>query len=172
MIVLQFLKNLELKELAICHVDSPMTLLRCKFSYMERRYLSIYLSIYLFFVCLFLSASLRKVISFTLNDKRLSESNLSIYLSIYLSQPVNQLSQLGLQNTSTASLPGIRPQNKYLGYNIKLSNTGVLENAEYPFIAITPRFTLVRSGNTWNGPIYGLNRTIWHLNWVQINDLC
>ena len=24
----------------------------------------------------------------------------------------------------------------------------------------------------WLGPIYGSNRTVWHLNWVQTNDLC
>ena len=32
-------------------------------------------------------------------------------------------------------------------------------NAEYPFTAIAPRSTLARSGSTWWGPIYGLNRT-------------
>ena len=32
--------------------------------------------------------------------------------------------------------------------------------------------TLAWSGSIWKGPIYDLNRTIWHLNWVQTNDLC
>ena len=52
------------------------------------------------------------------------------------------------------------------------SNTGALGNAEYPLIATAFRFTLARSGNTWKGPIYGSNRIVWHLNWVQTNDLC
>ena len=34
------------------------------------------------------------------------------------------------------------------------------ENVEYPFIAITPRFTLTRSGNTCKVPTYGSNRTL------------
>ena len=46
----------------------------------------------------------------------------------------------------------------------------VLGNSGFQFIAITPRSTLTQSGNTWLGPIYGSNRTIWHL--VQTNDLC
>ena len=33
------------------------------------------------------------------------------------------------------------------------------EKAENPFVAIAPRSTLARSGSTWWGPIYGLNRT-------------
>ena len=36
---------------------------------------------------------------------------------------------------------------------------GTFGNAEYPFIAITPRFILVRNGSTCWGPIYGSNRT-------------
>ena len=39
------------------------------------------------------------------------------------------------------------------------SNAGALENAEYRFIAITPRFTLARSRSTWQGSIYRSNRT-------------
>ena len=31
--------------------------------------------------------------------------------------------------------------------------------AQYPFIAITPRSTLARSGNTWEGFIYGPKKT-------------
>ena len=46
-----------------------------------------------------------------------------------------------------------------------------LENIEYLFIAITPRSTLDRSGYTWKGSIYGSNRTVWNLNYMQINDL-
>ena len=37
------------------------------------------------------------------------------------------------------------------------SNAGALGNAEYSFIAITPRSTLAQSGSTWFGPIYGLD---------------
>ena len=40
----------------------------------------------------------------------------------------------------------------------RLQYAGTLENAEYPFIAITPRSTLARSGSTWQGLIFGLNR--------------
>ena len=39
------------------------------------------------------------------------------------------------------------------------SNAGALGNAKYPFIAIAPRSTRARSGSTWQGPIYGSNRT-------------
>ena len=42
---------------------------------------------------------------------------------------------------------------------------------EYLFIAIAPRSTLAQSGNSWYGPIYGSNRTVWHLICVQTNDL-
>ena len=45
-------------------------------------------------------------------------------------------------------------------------------NMEYPFIAIAARFTLTQSGSTWLDPIDGSNRTIWHLNYVQTNDVC
>ena len=38
-------------------------------------------------------------------------------------------------------------------------NTGALGNAEYPFISTAPRSTLARSGSTYEGPIYGSNRT-------------
>ena len=40
--------------------------------------------------------------------------------------------------------------------------------AEYPFSAIATRSTQARRGSTWNGPIYGLNRTngILMLNWT------
>ena len=47
-----------------------------------------------------------------------------------------------------------------------------LGNAEYPFIAIAPRSTLAQSSSIWKGPIYGSNRTVWHSNCVQTNDLC
>ena len=53
-----------------------------------------------------------------------------------------------------------------------LINSGALGNMEYSFIAIALRYTLTWSGNTWQGPIYGSNRTVWHLNCVQINHLC
>ena len=39
------------------------------------------------------------------------------------------------------------------------SSLNSLANVEYPFIAIAPRSTLARSGNTWLDPIYGLNKT-------------
>ena len=32
--------------------------------------------------------------------------------------------------------------------------------------------TLAQSDSTWKGPIYGSNRTVWHINRVQTNDLC
>ena len=35
------------------------------------------------------------------------------------------------------------------------------------FIAIAPKSSL-----TWSGNTYGSNRTVWHLNCVQTNDLC
>ena len=45
-------------------------------------------------------------------------------------------------------------------------NPGALGNMEYLFITIAPRFTLARRGSTWKDPIYGSNRTVWHLNCV------
>ena len=39
------------------------------------------------------------------------------------------------------------------------SNAGALGNAEYPFIAIAHRSTLIQSGSTWKGPTYRSNRT-------------
>ena len=51
------------------------------------------------------------------------------------------------------------------GYDTKQSDgevpiiTWALGNAEYPFIAITPRSTLARSGSPWESPIFGSNRT-------------
>ena len=39
-------------------------------------------------------------------------------------------------------------------------------------MAIAPMFILALSGSTWLGPIYGSNRIVWHLNWVQKNELC
>ena len=63
---------------------------------------------------------------------------------------------------------GIR--NECPEYDIKQSNGEAY--AEYPFIAITPMSTLTWSGSTWQDPMYGSNRTVWHLNWVQTNDLC
>ena len=47
----------------------------------------------------------------------------------------------------------------------------MLGKVEYPFIAIALRSTLARSGNTWKRPIYGSNRIVWLLNWMQANDL-
>ena len=38
-------------------------------------------------------------------------------------------------------------------------NNGDLGNAEYSFIAIAPRSTLILSGKTWQGPFYESNRT-------------
>ena len=50
-------------------------------------------------------------------------------------------------------------------------NARDLETARYPFIAIAPSSTLAWSGRTRQGLIYRANRTTWHLNWVQTNDL-
>ena len=47
---------------------------------------------------------------------------------------------------------------------------GVLENVEYPFIAIIPRSTRARSDSTWLGPIYESNRTKLY-NYARINCL-
>ena len=45
------------------------------------------------------------------------------------------------------------------------------DNAEYPFIVRTPGSTLAHSSSTWQKPIYGSNKTVWHLNSVQKNYL-
>ena len=68
------------------------------------------------------------------------------------------------------------PTNKCPGYDIKQSDGKVAVMLDLwvmqstLFFAIAPRSTLAQSGSTWLGPIYGLKRTIWHLNWVQMND--
>ena len=49
------------------------------------------------------------------------------------------------------------------------SNAGAFGNAEYPFIAMIPWSNLTQSSSTWYGPIYGSNRTVWHLNCVLRN---
>ena len=69
------------------------------------------------------------------------------------------------------------PLNDYCAYNIKqwwwgCSNPGAFGNAEYPFIAITLRSTMIRNRSIWQGPIYGSNPAVWHLNWVQTDDWC
>ena len=45
-----------------------------------------------------------------------------------------------------------------------------MENEEYPFIA--PRSILALSGKNWLGPFYRSDRRVWHLNYMQTNDLC
>ena len=45
-----------------------------------------------------------------------------------------------------------------------------LGNMEYAFIAITPWSTLAQSGSTWEGPIYGSNRTKLH-TYAKLNYL-
>ena len=68
------------------------------------------------------------------------------------------------------------PTNECTGYDTKQSDGEVpvmpelLGNAEYPFIAISPRYTLVQSSNTWLGPIYGSNRTKLH-TYAKLNSL-
>ena len=45
---------------------------------------------------------------------------------------------------------GVRPHNECPSYDTKQSESaGTLENVEHPFIAITPRSTVARSGCTW-----------------------
>ena len=39
------------------------------------------------------------------------------------------------------------------------------------FVVIAPRSTLIWSGSAWKGHIDGSNKTVWHLKWVQTNDL-
>ena len=76
-----------------------------------------------------------------------------LFLSIVINLPTTWASQLGLQNTQTASLQrGETSPNECPGYGSKQSYgeapvmLGALGNAEYPFIAIAPRF---QSGSEW-----------------------
>ena len=62
----------------------------------------------------------------------------------------------GMKNTPIASLQRVKtPAKVCLGYDTKQSdgcgssNAGALGNAEYPFIAIAPRSTFIRSDSTW-----------------------
>ena len=50
------------------------------------------------------------------------------------------------------SAEGLDFSNECRGYDTKQSDdetSGALGNAEYPFIALAPRFTLAWSGGTW-----------------------
>ena len=69
-------------------------------------------------------------------------------------------------STGKQNLFWVRPplHNECSGYDNKQSDDEIpvmveLENAEYLFIAIPLGSTLARCGNTWWGPVYGLNRT-------------
>ena len=59
----------------------------------------------------------------------------------------------------TVRLPA---SNKCPSYDIKQSD--IEGNAEQPFITMTFLVPSGWSGSTWSGPIYGSNRTVWHLN--------
>ena len=88
-------------------------------------------------------------------------------------------SRLGLQNTQTSSLQrGKTLSTSVLVWHLTIwwwgsSNAGALENVEYPFIASASRSTLTWSGSTWQGPIYGSNKSVWHLNctYAKLNYL-
>ena len=65
--------------------------------------------------------------------------------------------------------------NECPGYNIKLTvrlqpwsfkEYGVPLHCHWSLLSAPPR-----SGSTWERPIYGLNRTVWHLNYVKTYDL-
>ena len=45
-----------------------------------------------------------------------------------------------------------------------------LQIVEYHFIAIAPRSTLTWSGRTWEGPIYGSNRTVYFW-WTELFEI-
>ena len=47
-----------------------------------------------------------------------------------------------------------------------------LGNVAYPFIVITPKSTVTRSGSTWYGPLCKSNRTAWPFNCVQLMLNC
>ena len=69
---------------------------------------------------------------------------------------------------------GVRPpSNSFLDMILNnLISPEAPGNGKTTFIAITPRSTLIQSGSTWLGPIYGTIRNAWHLNCVQINYWC
>ena len=67
---------------------------------------------------------------------------------------------------------GKTPANECPVYDAKNARAPVMGNVEYPFIAITRRSILAWRSSTWKDPIYGSNRTDWHINWEQTNDLC
>ena len=64
------------------------------------------------------------------------------------------------------------PPNECPSYDIKQSDSvkpfGDVDNL---FIVIAPSSTLTWSGSAWLGPNYGKNKTVWHLNCSQANDL-
>ena len=71
---------------------------------------------------------------------------------------------------------GLRLLQRVSWYDFKPSDgeapvSKVLGSMEYPFTAIAPSFTLIRSGSTLWGSINGLNRTVWYSNCFQTNYL-
>ena len=93
-------------------------------------------------------------------------NELPIYLPNCLSIFV-ELSWLGLYDTSTAFLHRASGIGHLTIWWWGYINAGAMGNVDPPFIAIAPRFTIARSGSKWLGPIYGSNRTLWHLNWAK-----
>ena len=71
-----------------------------------------------------------------------------------------------------------KPPQRVSWNDIKQSDGEVPINLELwimwstPFFSIAFRFTLGKGGSTKYGPIYGSNRTVWHLNCVQRNIFC
>ena len=76
----------------------------------------------------------------------------------------NSAQSMEMQNTPTASLQwGLHCPNECPAYG------SVQFDADmgYPLIAIVPSFTLILIGSALDDPIYGSNRTVWYLNWMQ-----
>ena len=82
------------------------------------------------------------------------------------------LSQLGLQNTPTASLQrGKTPPNKCPGYHTKQSDGEAPGMQSTPSLPSLPGPLLPRVNSTWQGPLYGSNRTVWHSNCVLMLNI-
>ena len=90
--------------------------------------------------------------------------HLSIYLFIYLS--IYSSCQWGLEYADWFLCRWLRSPNQigvsWIGYCVWWwgSSSGDLVCVEYSFIAITLRFTLIRSNNTFLSSIYGSNRSV------------
>ena len=91
----------------------------------------------------------------------------SIYYYYYL-KPL--LGQRGCRIHQLHLCRGVRRLQRMSWYDTKQSDDEA-SILELWGIVISPKSTLTRSGNTWQGSIYELDSTVWHSNSLKTNGL-